>query len=657
MRWPWRRADQPVREAVPPPPPPAGWAFLPPLQRQVADAAPATLRPGFVASLPTRSMPSSLTTMSHLLDDGAPAGTFAIDGAAIGVPVRRVSGSELSLRATPPAARASVSRMTTASSPTAPVDAPPTPPAAVSTDASGPAPLPAPEREASEPDASAASEPVAEFIAAPVDLSMPTAPTAPAAVSSTRSFVQRTPAVSTSAPVQRRVGLGAPLAPSASTGRAAETAPPAADATATPVPAARDTATMRVPASSVSRLADVSSAPRSAAADLRDLDSPRARVTADGTPAETAPILMHSSVLGRPETGVSDEAATPASVHAESVGPPVQRVLSGPAHPPLAVDPVQRATADVAARSPSVDDATLGEANDDVWTRDERSAPSETISAGVEATMHERETAPVVAADAVGWSPPLPLRSVPIVASRALEPSIGVRPLGRGTAGGRGMRVVAARAIAPGEPARPIRASSARQRSADVLQRVPDALPAAATSPPIAAPPLASTEAGVPASTRRAPAPEELLVQRAFGLPSLPSSPSMPRVPSTPGLPSPADLPAWPGQSSMPDLPSVPDLPARLPSADALRERAAEAIPDLTKEATDAADAARSSVSQAVAQAGQALSGIGGAPASALAGSENVEQFVRTLYGPLVRRIKAELLLDRERRGIRIDGI
>lgn len=107
----------------------------------------------------------------------------------------------------------------------------------------------------------------------------------------------------------------------------------------------------------------------------------------------------------------------------------------------------------------------------------------------------------------------------------------------------------------------------------------------------------------------------------------------------------------------MPDLPSVPDLPARLPSADALRERAAEAIPDLTKEATDAADAARSSVSQAVAQTGQALSGIGGAPASAPAGSENVEQLVRTLYGPLVRRIKAELLLDRERRGIRIDGI
>ncbi len=45
------------------------------------------------------------------------------------------------------------------------------------------------------------------------------------------------------------------------------------------------------------------------------------------------------------------------------------------------------------------------------------------------------------------------------------------------------------------------------------------------------------------------------------------------------------------------------------------------------------------------------------APAPPAAAPENVEQLVRKLYGPLVRRIKAELLLDRERRGIRIDGI
>ncbi|WP_407922363.1 hypothetical protein, partial [Agromyces humi] len=36
---------------------------------------------------------------------------------------------------------------------------------------------------------------------------------------------------------------------------------------------------------------------------------------------------------------------------------------------------------------------------------------------------------------------------------------------------------------------------------------------------------------------------------------------------------------------------------------------------------------------------------------------EAIEKLAQRLYGPLVRRLKAELLLDRERRGIRIDGI
>ncbi|WP_159606151.1 hypothetical protein [Agromyces humi] len=67
MRWPWQRDDpspapptatsDPSRPSSPPPIPPAGWAFLPPLQRQVSDAAPATLSTGFVASLPTVESP------------------------------------------------------------------------------------------------------------------------------------------------------------------------------------------------------------------------------------------------------------------------------------------------------------------------------------------------------------------------------------------------------------------------------------------------------------------------------------------------------------------------------------------------------------------------------------------------------------------------
>ena len=95
------------------------------------------------------------------------------------------------------------------------------------------------------------------------------------------------------------------------------------------------------------------------------------------------------------------------------------------------------------------------------------------------------------------------------------------------------------------------------------------------------------------------------------------------------------------------DVPSLGQLPADLPSREQLESRAS----DLASEATDSA---RSAAQTLTAPATAAASGIA---AAAGGGTENVEQLVRKLYGPLVRRIKAELLLDRERRGIRIDGI
>ena len=79
-------------------------------------------------------------------------------------------------------------------------------------------------------------------------------------------------------------------------------------------------------------------------------------------------------------------------------------------------------------------------------------------------------------------------------------------------------------------------------------------------------------------------------------------------------------------------------------SADALRSTAA----DLAERPAEALSSAAPAAASALASA--AASAIGGGP-------ENVEKLARRLYGPLVRRLKAELLLDRERRGIRIDGI
>ena len=73
--------------------------------------------------------------------------------------------------------------------------------------------------------------------------------------------------------------------------------------------------------------------------------------------------------------------------------------------------------------------------------------------------------------------------------------------------------------------------------------------------------------------------------------------------------------------------------------------------------AVDLVVTAARAASDAIGRPAQALASAAGAAASAAAGPEAVEQLVRRLYGPLVRRIKSELLLDRERRGIRIDGI
>jgi hypothetical protein len=42
----------------------------------------------------------------------------------------------------------------------------------------------------------------------------------------------------------------------------------------------------------------------------------------------------------------------------------------------------------------------------------------------------------------------------------------------------------------------------------------------------------------------------------------------------------------------------------------------------------------------------------GGAPAAT---PEQLEELAKRLTGPLIRRIKAEMLLDRERRGLRTD--
>jgi len=97
MLWPWQRRSSPVTVDRPRASP-AGWAFLPPLQRQVSDEPPLMLAPTFESWLPTRAAPQRMGSMGHLVAPGAPAGTIAGTTAQLGAPVQRAIAADLTLR-------------------------------------------------------------------------------------------------------------------------------------------------------------------------------------------------------------------------------------------------------------------------------------------------------------------------------------------------------------------------------------------------------------------------------------------------------------------------------------------------------------------------------------------------------------------------------
>lgn len=170
------------------------------------------------------------------------------------------------------------------------------------------------------------------------------------------------------------------------------------------------------------------------------------------------------------------------------------------------------------------------------------------------------------------------------------------------------------------------------------------------------------------------------------GMPSLPDAasalPGMPGLPTAPGLP---DLPttAAPTVPGLPTMPAVPTMPT-MPTADALpgvpgpsmplaaasspatatAAGPSEAAPETPAEASpasavpteqpgaDEASAAAGAADGAAAPAGGAAGGRGAEASS----PEQVEALAQRLFAPLMRRIRAEMLLDRERRGLRTDS-
>lgn len=120
MRWPWQRDDVPHPDTEGPSAAAesrAGWAFTPPLQRTIGEPT-LTMRPlEFVADLPTRARPMLTGEMSHVVSPVAPWGVLDgdgdRDGGRLGSPSTSSPDVDLALvPPSPPVRRSAVQRRT-----------------------------------------------------------------------------------------------------------------------------------------------------------------------------------------------------------------------------------------------------------------------------------------------------------------------------------------------------------------------------------------------------------------------------------------------------------------------------------------------------------------------------------------------------------------
>lgn len=110
MRWPWQRREQ---ETAPRPALPArrddtarvspmGWAFLPPLQRQLGDMPLVARTASFPSHLPAWQNPSFTGTLAHRVSTDAPSGVIDGDGGGTGEPTVHSASPDLTLLAPAP---------------------------------------------------------------------------------------------------------------------------------------------------------------------------------------------------------------------------------------------------------------------------------------------------------------------------------------------------------------------------------------------------------------------------------------------------------------------------------------------------------------------------------------------------------------------------
>ncbi len=715
MRWPWTRwatelppqtatAARPASDA-PAPPSPMGWAFLPPIQRTLTPGiAPVTRPAEFPTELSAWRSPAFTGSLSHAVVDTTPGGLIDGDGHGLGQPTNTsVPSPELTLLPPPRPTAVQRSIRTGAAAPrpataTGSVDVPefpslteapsvgmllvhraviddpkpdatpdPSPdptPDSTPDPVPGPVPGPGPEpvdqpqsadpaliESANTPPAGAGSPTTSADSSTSVDQARPPLgraavsspePLAPAGVPGTVQRNVHTPLArpATSSPsatpvaeTRHHLGLGPPLASVPET--AVPVPPPELDRRNPPQPEARpdNVGFTEIP------IQRTVSPPVAAAVPP---------TTSPGMP-ETPP-QPHLTLP--PARGATEPTSTqPTSTQPNE--PDAQRQVAdkGAPEPPVDVDAGPVATT---APSPVVADPVASEAI---------TPPAATLTSvplplgdGLQTSIQRSSTHPGTGTP----TPTLVVRPAPLVPGRrSRERTVPIQ------------RMPAAEPPAPGgDPPAVSRLLQRASSSADppLSTRWPDEVPVAReldTFPPEPFdgadedPSLLPSGVAAPlssGSTTGSSAAHPVHVARAVSHPAAPAVAPEIGLSTTPRA-APGVLPV--ARSAAEPMPvQAPAVAAPEPGAVDVSERSAPWV-----DASSALDAGQVVVARAEdpvtadpAPAPAAGSAAGVATPGAAGGAEDVDALAQRLFPPMLRRLKNELLLDRERRGVRTDA-
>lgn len=704
VRWPWTRgpverlapavpAAAPGAVAADPAPSPMGWAFLPPLQRTLdTPIAPITRPTSFPGELPTWRSPVFTSTLSHAVVDTMPGGIVDGDGGGLGAPTHAVGPApELTLLPPPrptalqrspavptsteehvaPVARAEQHRgagesdvvrpdvpapvLTRAPSLGMPVvhrsvvpEAPPLP------SAEHPAehPAAAADAETADPSATADSDadgppdvgPAADLAGRP-----PLGSTTPGLPWLQRSaipsevgrpaVVQRSAAapLAVPAPATPRLGLGPPLRQAPDT---ALTTPPE-PYEPPPAPAPPPTAAVTA---AVTGFTEV---PIQRAPAVTTPPTPR---PAPAGPQVRPPVDLPAAELTLARSVVPDAAELPPSPSVADPAAPAGEDGSTDGSPgvPQIRDAVDRPDAVAGVAPPAL----------------LPSAPLP-LAGGIATSIQRAELLPGPGSP----TPSLVVRPASLIPQKAARER--VVPI---------QRLAVGETMAPPTPAAngPAQGRAAVQRSAPPYARAPDTPPPVPSpAPPLPEPPvpgvsLPDITVDTPATVGPDATPADLAARPAAVTPLSSPSPVVSRAvaPEHPVRPAPM-VPNTAGRSTPPPLPAA--LPLAAAPTETVAVQAAAEAPTRGAEAGPATSAGGTlpeagggtaalgpdqvsvqTASAPPATPGGAAPGAGGAAGGASA-TGDVDALAQRLFPAVLRRIKAELLLDRERRGVRTD--